>query len=153
MGHGVIVSRAKRLSDSMIVAGVHALAKLSPALKDPKMPLLPDRAPPRILLELMMLVSEVREASVKVASAVALAAKQEGAATVDVPEDEREREKKVRDAMWQPACACDWPACFIDPRADRPLVLRDPDHALSRASFKTVPSARLETCVRRKLPC
>lgn len=41
---GVIQSRAQRLSDSMIVAGVAALAKMSPALKDPRKPLLPDCA-------------------------------------------------------------------------------------------------------------
>lgn len=89
----------------MIVAGVHALAELSPALKDPKMPLLPDRA----CLELRhcshLAVGDVREASIKVASAVALAAKREGAATVDVPEDEAQRERQIRDAMWQPVCA------------------------------------------------
>ena len=65
--------------------------------------------------QLTLAVSEVREASVKVASAVALAAKREGAAAVDVPEDEREREQMLRDAMWQPVCALSTASDRTDP--------------------------------------
>lgn len=50
-------------------------------------------------------MSTVRDVSVKVASAVALAAKKEGAARANISDDEEEREEALREAMWEPVCA------------------------------------------------
>ena len=44
LGTGAIVSKASRVTDKIIVAACKALGNLSPALKDPKKPLLPDFA-------------------------------------------------------------------------------------------------------------
>jgi malate dehydrogenase (oxaloacetate-decarboxylating) len=65
-GLGVIATRASRLSDAMINEGVAALAKMSPALKDPDDSLLPD------------LGENLREVSVAIATAVANQAHAEG---------------------------------------------------------------------------
>ena len=64
---GVVLSKAKRLTDRMIADGALALGALSPALADPTKGLLPD-------------LSEVREMSTKVAAAVIRAAADEGEA-------------------------------------------------------------------------
>ena len=66
LGLGAILSRARTISPSMLMAGVHALASLSPALDDaPEASLLPDLA-------------DVREVSVHVAAAVVRQAVEDG---------------------------------------------------------------------------
>jgi malate dehydrogenase (oxaloacetate-decarboxylating) len=87
---GVIVSKATRLSDELIVAGVEALANLSPALENPDDALLPD-------------LHDVRNISMKVAAAVARAAQKEGLAQrKDLPEDADELEELIRHDAWEP---------------------------------------------------
>ena len=44
LGRGIVVSKAKRVSDEMIYAACEALSMVSPARKDPTAPLLPDIA-------------------------------------------------------------------------------------------------------------
>lgn len=88
IGLGCVLSRARLLSDKMLVAAVKALAAQSPALKDPAKGLLPD-------------VSNVREISVHIARAVIKQAVEEGLAQVDnIPTDESELEEWIRDQMW-----------------------------------------------------
>ncbi len=86
-GLGVIVARASQLTDKMITAGVVALAKLAPALEDPDESLLPH-------------LSDLRTVSVKVATAVANAALEEGVARVE--RDRPWTEDEVRIAQWDP---------------------------------------------------
>jgi malate dehydrogenase (oxaloacetate-decarboxylating) len=57
LGLGSILARARTISPSMLMAGVHALSSLSPALSNPEASLLPDLA-------------DVRDVSVIVAAAV-----------------------------------------------------------------------------------
>lgn len=71
----------------MIVAGTKALAKLSPALKDPDATLLPD-------------FQDAREANFEVAVAVAEQAIKEGLANVEWGVDEAR--EKVREKIWTP---------------------------------------------------
>lgn len=84
---GIIASKATKLTDAMITAGVAALARLSPALEDPHESLLPH-------------LNDLRNVSVKVATAVANAARAEGVSrakrTTDFTEDE------LRAMMWDP---------------------------------------------------
>jgi malate dehydrogenase (oxaloacetate-decarboxylating) len=42
IGLGTIISRAKKVTDGMIIAGARRLGALSPALEDPDAALLPD---------------------------------------------------------------------------------------------------------------
>lgn len=42
IGLGSIISKAKKVTDGMIIAGAERLGSLSPALKDPDAALLPD---------------------------------------------------------------------------------------------------------------
>ena len=88
IGLGCVLSRARLLSDKMLVAAVKALAAQSPALKDPDQGLLPD-------------VVDVREISVHIARAVIRQAVDEGLATVDgIPEDDQLLEEWIREQMW-----------------------------------------------------
>jgi malate dehydrogenase (oxaloacetate-decarboxylating) len=90
IGLGAVLCRAKRLSDGMLVAAVKALAAQSPALKDPTAALLPD-------------VVDVREISVKIATAVIQTAVKESLAQQEgIPEDEGELSEWVREQMWRP---------------------------------------------------
>ncbi|BGP37120.1 NAD-dependent malic enzyme, mitochondrial [Rhodotorula kratochvilovae] len=86
-GLGVIISRASQLTDKMITAGVAALAKLAPALEDPDESLLPG-------------LHDLRHISVKVAVAVANAAKEEGVSQIQREDDYTEEE--VRNYQWDP---------------------------------------------------
>lgn len=86
LGLGAILAKAKRLDDKMIVAGVEALASLSPALEDPDAPLLPD-------------LSQITKVSVKVAAAVWKAAHGDRQAREALPDDV---EASVREQMWKP---------------------------------------------------
>jgi malate dehydrogenase (oxaloacetate-decarboxylating) len=88
IGLGCVLSRARLLSDKMLVSAVRALAEQSPALKDPDQGLLPD-------------VVNVREISVHIARAVIKQAVEEGLATVEgIPEDDQLLEEWVREQMW-----------------------------------------------------
>ncbi|KAL1848824.1 NAD-dependent malic enzyme, mitochondrial [Paecilomyces lecythidis] len=90
IGLGVVLSRARLLSDKMLVAAVKALAAQSPALQDPNQPLLPD-------------IVHVREISVHIAKAVIQSAVAEGLAQEkDIPQDEADLEEWIRVQMWEP---------------------------------------------------
>lgn len=89
---GSVLSRARLVTDSMLVGAVKAVAAMSPALKDPAGSLLPG-------------VDEVRNVSVAVASGVIRAAVQEGVATEEgIPrgKDDGDLEEWVREQMWNP---------------------------------------------------
>ncbi|KAL7821956.1 malate dehydrogenase [Trichoderma gracile] len=90
IGLGCVLSRAKLLTDKMLVAAVEGVASLSPALKDATAPLLPD-------------VEDVRPVSVQVAKHVIQAAVKEGVATEEgIPSDGDELEEWIREQMWNP---------------------------------------------------
>ena len=71
---GILVSRARRVTDSMIMAAAKMLAQLSPARKDSSQPLLPP-------------VADSRKVSMQVAEAVGRQAMADGVAGVDTGED------------------------------------------------------------------
>jgi malate dehydrogenase (oxaloacetate-decarboxylating) len=85
LGTGVIVSRARRVSDGMLAAAATALADMAG-----------DTSPGASLLPP---VTSLREVSAAVAEAVVVAARDEGLATVPVDNPAGQ----VRDAMWLPA--------------------------------------------------
>ncbi|KAF3060462.1 NAD-dependent malic enzyme [Trichoderma lentiforme] len=90
IGLGCILSRAKLLTDRMLVAAVQGVAALSPTLKDPTATLLPD-------------VEEVRPVSVQVAKSVIKAAVEEGVATEkNIPSDDGDLEEWIKEQMWNP---------------------------------------------------
>ncbi|KAM0423530.1 hypothetical protein ACHAPD_002006 [Fusarium lateritium] len=90
IGLGCILSRAKHLTDRMLVAAVEGVSSLSPVLKDPTAPLLPD-------------VGSVRDVSVRIARNVIQAAVKDGEATQEgIPEDEDDLEEWIREQMWDP---------------------------------------------------
>ncbi|GAA5831201.1 hypothetical protein JCM11251_007792 [Rhodosporidiobolus azoricus] len=86
-GLGVVVSRASKLTDNMITAGVGALAQLAPALEDADESLLPA-------------LHDLRHVSVKVATAVANAARREGVS--QVVREEPFTEEEIRSHQWDP---------------------------------------------------
>jgi malate dehydrogenase (oxaloacetate-decarboxylating) len=88
LGLGVMVSRARRVSDGMLAAAARALADLSEAGTPgaPGAPVLPP-------------VTSLRAVSAAVAAAVARAAQAEGLAGVPLDDPDR----RVRQAMWLPA--------------------------------------------------
>jgi malate dehydrogenase (oxaloacetate-decarboxylating) len=86
IGLGVIVARAARVTDGMLAAAAHAVAKLT----DPSAPGAPLLPP----------VASLRDTSVAVAAAVARAAWQDGVATTVLDGD---LEQYCRRLMWQPA--------------------------------------------------
>lgn len=94
IGLGCVLSRARLLSDKMLVAACKTLAAQAPALKDPDRGLLPD-------------VVDVREISVRIAGAVVRQAVEEGLSQAQgIPgrgEDgeEEELEEWVRAQMWE----------------------------------------------------
>ncbi|KAL9625409.1 MAG: hypothetical protein Q9160_000472 [Pyrenula sp. 1 TL-2023] len=94
IGLGVVLSRARRLSDRMLVAAVKALAGQSPVVvhEDPDRGLLPG-------------VEDVREISVRIAVSVVREAEREGLATVEgIPkqeDEEKDLEEWVRAQMWE----------------------------------------------------
>lgn len=90
IGLGCVLSRARLLSDKMLVAAVKALAAQSPALKDPDKGLLPD-------------VTNVREISVHIARAVIKQAVEEGLAQEKgIPTNDEDLEEWIREQMWDP---------------------------------------------------
>lgn len=90
IGLGCILSRAKLLSDRMLVSAVHAVAELSPALKDSTAPLLPG-------------VEDVRHVSLRVARAVIQTAMEDGLATEEgIPGDVGALDAWIAEQMWLP---------------------------------------------------
>lgn len=90
IGLGVVLSRARLLSDKMLVAAIKVIAAQSPALKDPAKGLVPD-------------ITDVREVSVHIAMAVIKQAIEEGLAKEKgIPVEDEELEEWVREQMWEP---------------------------------------------------
>ncbi|KAF5606983.1 malate dehydrogenase (oxaloacetate-decarboxylating) [Fusarium subglutinans] len=90
IGLGCVLSRAKHLTDRMLVAAVEGVSSLSPVLKDSTAPLLPD-------------VDSVRDVSVRIARNVIQAAVKDGEATQEgIPEEEEDLEEWIREQMWNP---------------------------------------------------
>jgi malate dehydrogenase (oxaloacetate-decarboxylating) len=94
LGLGAILARSKTISPSMLMAGVHALASLSPVLEEPGAALLPDLA-------------DVRNVSVSVAAAVVRRAVQDNNAQDEntikvVKEGGNKLEELIKARMWDP---------------------------------------------------
>lgn len=88
IGLGCVLSRAKLVTDKMLVAAVKALAAQSPALEDPDKGLLPD-------------VIHVREISVHIAKAVIKQAVSDGLAQQEgIPSRDEDLEEWIREQMW-----------------------------------------------------
>jgi malate dehydrogenase (oxaloacetate-decarboxylating) len=86
VGLGLVASKARRVSDKMMLAGAKALGANSPALQDPAASLLPS-------------VNRIREVAVEIAYAVALQAQTEGLAPASEPEALR---REVVESQWFP---------------------------------------------------
>ncbi|ROT39472.1 NAD-dependent malic enzyme [Sodiomyces alkalinus F11] len=90
IGLGSVLSRARLVTDKMLVAAIQGVAQMSPALEDETAPLLPG-------------VDSVREVSVRVARRVIQAAMAEGLATeVDIPTADADLDEWIREQMWEP---------------------------------------------------
>ncbi|KAL4730764.1 NAD-dependent malic enzyme, mitochondrial [Fusarium chlamydosporum] len=90
IGLGCVLSRAKHLTDRMLVAAVEGVSSLSPILKDSTAPLLPD-------------VDSVRDVSVRIARKVIQAAVKDGEATQEgIPENDDDLEEWIKEQMWDP---------------------------------------------------
>ncbi|EPQ60022.1 hypothetical protein GLOTRDRAFT_32306 [Gloeophyllum trabeum ATCC 11539] len=87
IGFGAVISKARKITDSMIIAATRRLASLAPALKDPDDALLPDMA-------------DAPKCNYEVAVAVAEQAIEEGIAGVDWKKEEAR--EKVREKQWEP---------------------------------------------------
>lgn len=82
-----MITKARTMTDTMIIAGTRRLASLAPALRDPDLPLLPDFA-------------DAPMVNYEVAVAVAEQAIEEGTAGVDWKKEEvRDR---IKQAQWMP---------------------------------------------------
>lgn len=90
IGLGCVLSRARRMTDDMIVAAAHGLAELSPALQDSDKALLPD-------------IKDVRETSINVAMKVIQQCVREGLNRVrSIPTNEKDLKQWIEDQMWKP---------------------------------------------------
>lgn len=90
IGLGVVLSRSRLLSKKMLVSAVEALKERSPALKDPRKPLLPD-------------VEDVREISVDIAAAVVKSSVAEGLAQEEnIPSEDVDLREWIHAQMWEP---------------------------------------------------
>lgn len=90
IGLGAVLSRARLVTDGMLVAATQGVAELSPAKGDGTAPLLPD-------------VEAAREVSVRVARRVVQAAVEDGVATEEgIPKDEGELDAWITAQMWRP---------------------------------------------------
>ncbi|KAH9917164.1 hypothetical protein B0H21DRAFT_770197 [Amylocystis lapponica] len=87
LGYGAMITQARTLTDTMIIAGARRLAALSPALKDPDDALLPD-------------FQHAQAVNFEVAVAVARQAIEEGSADVQWTLDEVR--DKIHADMWKP---------------------------------------------------
>ena len=82
-----MITQARKLTDTMIIAGARRLAALSPALQDPDNALLPD-------------FSDARHVNTEVAVAVAEQAIAEGSAGVNW--DREEVRDRIAETQWVP---------------------------------------------------
>lgn len=90
IGLGAVLSRAKLLTDKMLVAAVQGVASMSPTKKSATAPLLPD-------------VMDVKDVSVRVARCVIQAAVEEGVSREQgIPQEEAELDEWIREQMWEP---------------------------------------------------
>ncbi|HXP88481.1 MAG TPA: NAD-dependent malic enzyme [Bryobacteraceae bacterium] len=89
VGLGVVAARARRVTDSMMLAAARALGRNSPALKDPRAPLLPA-------------LQDIRAIARDIALAVGTEAQRAGEAPVMGEDELRER---VRACQWVPEYA------------------------------------------------
>lgn len=90
IGLGAVLSCARLITPSLLVAAVKALAAEAPIFKDPKAGLLPD-------------VADVWEISIKIAKAVVKqAVKDDLNQEKDIPSDEKDLDAWVRGQMWEP---------------------------------------------------
>lgn len=87
VGLGLVASRARRVTDGMMLAAARALAENSPALKDPAAPLLP-------------VLADVRTVAVEIAFAVGIEAQRAGVAPQTTPGELRAR---AIASQWFPA--------------------------------------------------
>lgn len=83
---GILVVRARRVTDGMIMAAAKALALLSPACKDCDAPLLPP-------------IGDARSGALQIAEAVAKQAFTEGVAGIDSATSMADR---IRSSVWEP---------------------------------------------------
>jgi malate dehydrogenase (oxaloacetate-decarboxylating) len=86
VGLGLLASKARRVTDKMMLAGAKALGDHSPAIRDPAASLLPS-------------VRTIREVALEIAYAVALKAQEEGLAPACEPEALRQ---EVIESQWIP---------------------------------------------------
>jgi len=87
MGLGLIASRARRVTDAMILAAGRALGEESPALTDPSAALLPA-------------LPQLRDVAVRIATAVGRQAQRDGVAPKTSDAELRER---IATTQWTPA--------------------------------------------------
>jgi malate dehydrogenase (oxaloacetate-decarboxylating) len=86
VGLGVLAAHARRVTDGMFDAAAHALGELAPAASDPHASLLPR-------------VAQLRAVATHIASAVAIAAVNDGVAPADSDDELRHR---IGTAQWTP---------------------------------------------------
>jgi malate dehydrogenase (oxaloacetate-decarboxylating) len=86
IGLGIVASRARRVTDAMLLAAARTLAENSPALKDPSAPVLPP-------------LTDLRRVAAEIAVAVGIAAQKEGVAA---PATEDELRARVAATQWTP---------------------------------------------------
>jgi malate dehydrogenase (oxaloacetate-decarboxylating) len=86
VGLGLVASKARRVTDQMMLAGAKALGEQSPALRDPSASLLPN-------------VGTIRAVALEVAYGVARKAQEEGLAAERKPEALREA---LIESQWNP---------------------------------------------------
>jgi malate dehydrogenase (oxaloacetate-decarboxylating) len=87
IGLAVVASRAKRITDGMILAAARALGENSPAIHDASAPLLP-------------LLENIRGVAANIAFAIAVEAQRAGVAP---KMDEAELRQRIAEAQWLPA--------------------------------------------------
>jgi malate dehydrogenase (oxaloacetate-decarboxylating) len=87
MGLGIVASRARRVTDAMILAAGNALGEESPALSDPSAALLPA-------------LPQLRDVAVRIATAVGRQAQRDGVAPKTSDAELRER---IATTQWTPA--------------------------------------------------
>lgn len=86
LGLGVVASKARRITDAMLITAARTLSRFSPALREPSAPLLPP-------------LTSLREISVKIACAVGEEAMAAGLAPKC---SEGELNKRIRQTQWMP---------------------------------------------------
>jgi len=87
MGLGVVAARARRVTDSMILAAARALGEKSPALRDPSAPLLPA-------------LQQLRNVAAHIATAAGRQAQRDGVAPKT---SDAELDARVAETQWTPA--------------------------------------------------